>query len=79
MTFGAPHLLQSDNGREFTGNVIAELASLWPETKLVNGRPRYPQSQGSVERSNDTMKDALTAWMRDHRTTHWAAGLPIVQ
>jgi len=25
-----PHILQSDNGREFTANVISELASLWP-------------------------------------------------
>jgi len=30
MTFGAAHILQSDNGREFTANVISELASLWP-------------------------------------------------
>ncbi|XP_064117613.1 KRAB-A domain-containing protein 2-like [Macrobrachium nipponense] len=39
LDIGAPHILQSDNGREFT-------ASLWPELILVNGRPRHPQSHG---------------------------------
>ena len=42
LTFGAPATLQSDNGREF----ITELTTLWPELKLVTGRPRHPQSQG---------------------------------
>ena len=32
---------------------ITELSSLWPEQLvLVNGRPRHPQNQGSVERTN---------------------------
>ena len=52
LDFGAPHVLQSDNGREFTAQDITELCSLWPELVLVNGRPRHPQSQGSVERTN---------------------------
>ena len=30
--------------------------------KLINGRPRYPQSQGSVEKGNDTLKRSLNAW-----------------
>lgn len=79
MIFGAPHILQSDNGREFTANVITELSSLWPQVVLVNGRPRHPQSQGSVERGNASVKDALVAWMRENQTTRWTAGLPFVQ
>jgi hypothetical protein len=43
-------ILQSDNGREFTANIITELKSLWPDLKIVHGRPRHPQSQHSVER-----------------------------
>jgi len=58
---GVPRVLQSDNGREFCAEVISELASLWPQLVLVNGRPRYPQSQGSVKRSNANVKDSLTA------------------
>lgn len=79
LTFGAPHVLQSDNGREFTAGIITELASLWPDLILVNGRPRYPQSQGSVERGNCTLKDSLVAWMRDNKTSAWSYGLAFVQ
>jgi len=79
LTYGAPTVLQSDNGREFTAEIIREVASLWPSLKLVNGRPRYPQSQGSVERGNGPLKDSLTAWMRDNRTTEWSVGLPFLQ
>jgi transposase InsO family protein len=50
--FGAPHILQSDNGREFTALVIPELKLMWPELVIVHGKPRHPQSQGSIERSN---------------------------
>ena len=39
LDFGAPRVLQSDNGREFTANVIEELAKMWREMVLVNGRP----------------------------------------
>ena len=57
LLFGAPHILQSDNGREFTANVIKELKDLWPEYCIVHGKPRHPQSQGSVERGNADIKD----------------------
>ncbi|XP_071137215.1 KRAB-A domain-containing protein 2-like [Mytilus edulis] len=49
LLFGAPNILQSDNGAEFTANIISELKNLWPECKIVHGKPRHPQSQGSVE------------------------------
>ena len=32
--FGAPHILQSDNGREFTALVIPELKLMWPNWLL---------------------------------------------
>ena len=78
-TIGAPRGLQSDNGREFTAAVIADLASLRTDLVLVNGRPRHPQSQGLVERSNATVKDSLIAWMRDNGCLKWTCGLPFVQ
>ena len=80
LDFGAPRVLQSDNGCEFTANVIKELAEIWPELVLVNGCPRHPQTQGSVERANGAMKDKLTAWMRDNRCTGWwTLGIRFVQ
>ena len=45
--FGAPAILQSDNGREFTARVIEECVSLWPGLKTVHGQPRHSQSQVS--------------------------------
>jgi IS30 family transposase len=50
--FGAPKILHTDNGREFANQVIKHLLELWPECKLVHGKPRHSQSQGSVERTN---------------------------
>lgn len=79
LDFGAPRILQSDNGREFTSQLIRQLSSLWPELVLVNGRPRHPQSQGSVERANHDIKVKLTAWMRDNHSTRWSFGIRFVQ
>ena len=60
MVFGAPMILQSDNGREFKSkDIINDLKRLWPNMKIINGRPRHPQSQGSVERGNQTLKNKL--------------------
>ena len=49
---GAPAVLQSDNGTEFTAHVISEIRDFWPALVTVLGKPRHPQSQGSVERAN---------------------------
>lgn len=42
LLFGAPAILKSDNGSEFTAQVITELKELWPQ--LVHGKPRHLQS-----------------------------------
>lgn len=61
--FGAPCILHSDNGREFANKVIEEVCKMWNEskivlnsTKIVHGKPRHSQSQGSVERANQISK-----------------------
>jgi len=56
---GAPSILQSDNGSEFTSYVITELTAVWPDLKMVHGKPRHPRSQGSVEHANGDIKDML--------------------
>ncbi|XP_037774770.1 KRAB-A domain-containing protein 2-like [Penaeus monodon] len=53
----------SDNGSEFTAEVISGLKIIWPKLVLVHGEPRHPQSQGSVERANGDIKDMLVAWI----------------
>jgi hypothetical protein len=42
LLFGAPHVLQSDNGSEFTAQIISDLKELWPELVIVHGKPRHP-------------------------------------
>lgn len=79
LTFGAPVILQSDNGREFVNAVISELSTLWPDLQLVTGRPRHPQSQGAVERLNGVIQDKLRIWMSENKSTRWSIGLKFVQ
>jgi len=79
LTIGAPSILQSDNGAEFTASVITELKDLWPDLLIVHGKPRHPQSQGSVERLNCDVKDMLIAWLGDNKSTNWPIGLKFVQ
>ena len=44
------------------------MKELWPELVIVHGKPRHPQSQGSVERANYDIKDMLVAWMSENDT-----------
>ena len=61
-----PHILQSDNGGEFKNNILFSLLNKnWPDTKIVHGKPRHPESQGSVVRANRDLKNALASMMRD--------------
>jgi len=66
-TFGAPFIPQSDNGREFANKIKQNLADMWPGMKLVHGKPRHSRSQGSVESSNQDVRDMLVAWMSDNK------------
>ncbi|XP_068227685.1 SCAN domain-containing protein 3-like [Palaemon carinicauda] len=75
---GAPHILQSDNGREFSNKVVKEVLAMWPECKLVHGKPRYSQSQDSVERENRDVETILACWMKDN-ATQWSNGLRFVR
>ena len=66
----APSILQSDNGSEFTVQVITELKNCCCRIK-----PRHPYSQGSVERANCDAKFMLVAWLADNDATGWTVGL----
>ena len=79
LLIGAPMILQSDNGAEFTSSIIEELKIIWPDLKIIHGKPRHPQSQGSVERANGDIKDMLSAWLGDNNTRDWTVGIKFVQ
>ncbi|CAF0702812.1 unnamed protein product [Brachionus calyciflorus] len=74
--FGAPRILQSDNGKEFRNALIEALKLLWPDLAIVHGRARRPQTQGSVERSNGDIQNILGSWMRINKSTNWSMALP---
>lgn len=78
-TFGAPGKLQMDNGKEFDAEVVKQLVACWPDCEIIHGRPRHPQSQGSVERANGDVKTMLRAWMIDNKSTNWSHGCYNVQ
>ncbi|KAK7573634.1 hypothetical protein V9T40_010825 [Parthenolecanium corni] len=78
-TFGAPNILQSDNGREFANQVVEEVCSMWPKLKIVHGKPRHSQSQGSVERANQDIVNMLSGWLHENKTERWSQGLRFVQ
>jgi len=79
LLIGAPVILQSDNGREFCNAIIENLKSMWPELKIIHGKPRHSQSQGSVERANQDVENMLTTWMADNSTNKWSEGARFVQ
>lgn len=73
-TFGAPSILQTDNGTEFKNQLLQQFQDIWPEIEIRHGRPRHPQSRGSIESANKTIKNMLTAWLKQHNSTHWSDG-----
>lgn len=79
LEFGAPVILQSDNGREFVNILLKTMTAKWPLCKIINGRPRHPQSQGSVERANQDVENMLRAWLKDNNSTNWSLGCFFVQ
>jgi len=77
--FGAPMILQSDNGREFVNKIIEDLKEMWDTLKIVHGKPRHSQSQGSVERANQDIQNMLITWMKTNNCKSWSEGLRFVQ
>jgi len=74
-TQGCPLILQHDNGKEFVNKIVARLKELWPSCLIVRGRPRHPQTQGSVERGNQDIHGLVANWMRKHNSKQWSIGI----
>ena len=60
-------------------SVIKEIKNLWPQVKLVKGSSRHSESNGGVERVNQTVGKKLGAWMKDNNSKHWSIGCKIIQ
>ncbi|GFW58460.1 KRAB-A domain-containing protein 2 [Trichonephila clavipes] len=72
-------ILQSDNGREFSNQVISEVCIMWRNVKIVHGNPRHSRTQGSVKMANQDAQNTLTLWMNDNNTNKLSKGLPFVK
>ena len=64
---------------EFIDLVIIELKNLSPECQMVRGSPRHSESNGGVERMNQTVWRKLGGWMKTNETNHWSVGCKLVQ
>jgi hypothetical protein len=72
--FGAPAKLLSDRGAAFMSNLVAELL-IWLDIKKVNTTAYHPQTNGMVERFNQTLISILRT-ITDVREGTWAEYLP---
>jgi transposase InsO family protein len=62
--YGSPRLLHQDNGSEFTTKVFVELCKLLGITRTM-ATPYYPQSNGQVERANQTIQALMKCVCND--------------
>lgn len=70
--FGEPLTLQTDNGKEFKNKTLDNyLEGL--NVSRVYGRARHPQSNGQVERCNQTLKKLICGLISDYKgsNTRW--------
>lgn len=52
---------------------------IWEDLQYVNGMPRRPWVQGSVERVNAELVKGIFAWLADHESLGWKKGLKKLQ
>jgi len=64
---------------EFINLVIQELKNLWPECQMVRGSPKHSESNGGVERVNQTVQRKLGGWMKMNKTNHWSVRCKLMQ
>ena len=68
---GPPKEIHTDNGKEFVNSDLSALCTRF-HIRHIRGRPRHPQSQGQVERVNQTLTRKLAKCMHG-REKRWIA------
>ena len=74
---GAPEIIQTDRGTNFTSHVIKSVNAQLNKTHKLS-TAYHPQSHGSLERQHGPLKAALTMYANSHQT-NWDATLPLVK
>lgn len=66
-TFGIPITIVSDQGRDFTSNLLKNISKLL-KIKHINCTAYHPQSNGALERSHATLADYLKHFINENQT-----------
>ena len=74
---GTPGILQSDNGKQFKGNVKRFCQK--KKIKMIQSRPYNTRAQGKVQRSHRVLKKKVALDMLTQKRTgiNWVKNLPI--
>jgi hypothetical protein len=52
---------------------------MWNDIKIVHGKLRHSESQGSIEQAKQDVESMLETWMETNNTTKWSEGLRFLQ
>ena len=72
--FGAPGILQCDNGTEFKGACLRVIRI--HGIPVVHSKPRTPQTNGLIEQANGVLKEKIRCWMNDNQSRFWWLAIP---
>lgn len=65
--FGIPNRILTDQGKDFTSNILKEVAKLF-KIKQIQTTAYHPQSNGALERSHATLADYLKHYISEKQT-----------
>ena len=74
---GAPRTLLSDRGSNFLSSLVSEVCKLL-NTKKVNTTAYHPQTNGLVERFNNTLAEAISSFVSSNQQD-WDVYIPAIQ
>ncbi|XP_047484153.1 uncharacterized protein K02A2.6-like [Penaeus chinensis] len=69
--YGVPEKVYSDNGRQYSSEEFATFASNW-EFEHITSSPHYPQSNGFIERTIQTVKNTIDKAKRSNKDPEMA-------
>ena len=72
----APRVFLSDRGSNFLSSLVTEVCHLL-NTKKVNTTAYYPQTDGLVERFNNTLVEAISAYVSTNQD-NWDLYIPAI-
>ena len=76
MRFGAPHVIHTDQGSNFNGEIMQDICSIFM-TEKTRTTPYHPQGNGQVERFNRVIADTLSRQCAE-RLQEWDVYLPYI-